>query len=74
MNALPVEAEIKKLPRQYIANVIYTLVGDPFYQWVQLKINERNEKVKQQMNINIQMDPRVAEAFRNSTAVSSKYM
>ena len=31
MKALPVEPrEIKKLPRYYLGNVIFTLVGDPF--------------------------------------------
>ena len=27
MQALPIEAEIKQLHRQYLANVIYTIVG-----------------------------------------------
>ena len=30
----PIEKEVEKLPRQYIANVIYTIVGPPFAQWV----------------------------------------
>ena len=31
MNALPeVEKELLKLPRSYIANIIYTIIGDPF--------------------------------------------
>lgn len=43
MRALPVEPrEIKKLPRYYIGNIIYTLVGDPFKKWVQQKIDERS--------------------------------
>ena len=33
--ALPIETrEIEKLPRAYLANVIYTVVGDPFKEWV----------------------------------------
>ena len=36
MKALPiVDKEIEKLPRQYIANVIYTIVGDAFAEWVE---------------------------------------
>ena len=36
MKALPIEArEIDKLPRQYISNVIYTIVGDKFKDWVE---------------------------------------
>ena len=34
MKALPVEKEIKKLSRQYLSNVIYTIVGKPFSEWV----------------------------------------
>ena len=29
-----IEREIDKLPRAYVANVIYTVVGDPFQNWV----------------------------------------
>ena len=34
MKALPIVEEIKHLHRQYLANVIYTLVGKPFMDWV----------------------------------------
>ena len=42
MRALPVEREIYKLTRQYIINVIYTLVGESFSQWVDARVEERN--------------------------------
>ena len=32
MKALPIASEIRKLSRQYLANVIHTIVGDPFKQ------------------------------------------
>jgi hypothetical protein len=36
MKCLPSEEiEIDKLPRQYIGNIIYTVVGQPFDDWVQ---------------------------------------
>ena len=39
MRALPsVSKEVKKLPRNYIANVIYTIVGEKFNDWVQEKV------------------------------------
>ena len=34
VNALPVLREIRKMPRGYVCNVIYTLVGEPFKKWV----------------------------------------
>ena len=36
---LPIEArEVEKLPRAYLANVIYTIVGEKFRKWVEQKI------------------------------------
>ena len=44
--ALPsVNKEVLKLPRAYIANVIHTLVGEPFVKWVNKRVNDRNMKV-----------------------------
>ena len=44
MEALPmVKHEREKLPREYIANVIYTIVGDPFKKWVDQKVDERHQ-------------------------------
>ena len=44
--ALPAETrEVEKLPRAYLANVIYTIVGDPFKNWVDGEIAKRNEKI-----------------------------
>jgi hypothetical protein len=45
MQALPVEREIKKLSKQYIANVIYTIVGAGFIEWVEDRVRSRNERV-----------------------------
>ena len=44
--ALPVEEkEIYKFPREYLGNVIFTIVGDKFRKWVEQKIEARNEKM-----------------------------
>ena len=46
MEAFPiVRHEVDKLPRAYIANVIHTLVGQPFAQFINKRANKRNEKV-----------------------------
>ena len=42
MNALPPLNECAKVPRAYIANVIYSLVGEHFQQWVKARIDARN--------------------------------
>ena len=70
---LPTEQrEVYKLPRAYLANVIYTLVGDKFRKWVEQKIEERNEKIMQEQNMAIDMDPEVYQAFKASNYVSGK--
>ena len=75
MRALPsVSKEVKKLPRNYIANVIHTIVGDKFNEWVQEKVNARNAKVAEDQNMNIDLDPEIAEIFQKSTSVSGKYL
>ena len=70
---LPVEKEILQLPRQYIANVIYTMVGSPFSDWVDAKIAARHLKVTNEKNLMVEMDPAIAKILHASTIVSSKY-
>jgi len=40
-----VQREIDRLPRDYIANIIHTIVGKPFQDWVNQKVEERHQKV-----------------------------
>ena len=62
--ALPKEPrEVEKLPRAYLANVIYTIVGDPFKQWVDGEIAKRNAKIVEDQNLAINMDPEIYAAF-----------
>jgi len=72
MRSLPPEKEIEKLPRQYIANIIYTMVGKPFSTWVDSQIKKRNEKILIAQNLLIEMDPEIAEIFQASTSMSGK--
>ena len=72
MDYFPPQKEIPKLPRQWIINVIYTLIGAPFSDWVAQRIQARNEKIKNEKNLTISMDPDIAAAFRNSHTVSGK--
>ena len=43
---LPIEKEIHKLPRSYLANVIYTVKGVHFENWVNDRVKQRNDKIK----------------------------
>ena len=71
--ALPSEErEVKKLHRSYIANVIHTLVGEPFRQWVEINMAARNRKIEVDQNLMIEMDAEVLRAFQASTSISGK--
>ena len=72
MQYLPDEKEIHLLPRQWIANVIYTVVGKDFEDWVTRHIKARHEKYSSKNNLIISMDPEIAEALNNSAQISSK--
>ena len=71
-DCLPIMREIRKMPRQYICNVIYTKVGDPFSKWVARNCEERNEKFTQKHSLEIKLQSRIAEAALASTAVNRK--
>ena len=73
MNALPIlQREREKLPRQYIANVIYTFQKEHFKNWVDERVNRRHEMRRQQEDT-IMMDPEIAQVFNASMATSGKF-
>jgi len=43
---LPDEQDLMNLPRAYLINVIYSIVGDDFRAWVDQRVNFRNEQFK----------------------------
>ena len=53
-------------------NVAWTVVGQPFGQWVKAQIEERNARMAMERDLLIDMDPDIAEAYFASTSVSSK--
>jgi hypothetical protein len=73
MKAFPVEEkEIEKFPRAYIANVMFTIIGDSFRQWVLRKCEERHAKIVSTQDMAINMDPEVYKAFMASKHISGK--
>ena len=53
--------------------MMYSLIQEDFVNWVRHHIETRNMKMTKAHNLLIDMDPDIAEAFANSTAVSSKF-
>ena len=72
-NYLPTEnKEVEKLPRPYLANLIYTIVGEKFKEWVKQRVQDRTDKRTQDQDMAIEMDPEVFAVFKASNNVSSK--
>ena len=70
---LPEERDMHKLPRQWIINVIYSLCGDKFREWVSQQVKDRNERLAEKRDLMIDLDPDIAAAFTRSAYISSKY-
>ena len=69
---MPIQRELHKISREWIYNVVATILGETFTDWVKDLIDDRNEDIRDKRKLDIELDPDVAEAFRASTAVSSK--
>ena len=73
-NYMPSEPrELNKLPRDWVVCIAASVVGDQFYEFIKQSINERNAEISRDRNMLIAMDPQLAQAFNNSTAISRKY-
>ena len=70
---MPEKADRYKLPRQWLISLLYTLIGKPFADWSLELMQARNSKIIEKRNLGIEMDPEIAEAFAQSTFVSSKF-
>ena len=64
--------ELPRVPKQYIANVCAAILEDKFANWVKIQMDNRHQKVVEKGDLMIQMDPKMAEVFKQSQAVSSK--
>ena len=69
---MPEEREVFKLPKQWVINVTYSVMGSEFSDWVRERIDARNQNIVSDRNLIINMDPQIAEAFKKSTSVSRK--
>ena len=69
---LPDVQEIHKIPKEWICNVIATIVKEPFVVWVKNVVEERNKAVSKKKGDLITLDPDVAAAFYASSKVSRK--
>ena len=74
VKALPILREVRKMPRQYICNVVYTLVGNPFREWMMARVKEHDHQIAIKQNLLVQFDPKIAAAFAKSSMISRKFI
>ena len=70
---LPDDRDMGRLPRYFIMNLCYTIVGQPIKDWVSRGVHERNHQIAENRNLIINLDPAIATAFKQSVNISSKY-
>ena len=71
---LPEPDDFRRLPRQWLINVAYTLIEKPFADWVHARTEARNSKLVEEQKLAIDIDPAILRAFNASTNISSKYL
>jgi hypothetical protein len=71
---LPHEKDLPKVPKQWLCNVIFTVIGEPFSDFVQAKIEERNAKRASTGAGLIELDPEIAAAFNQSTSIGVSHL
>ena len=64
------EKERARLPKQWIVNVLATLTGGDFEEWVTAQINARNERVAIKADKFIEVDKEIAAIFNNASSIS----
>lgn len=69
---MPEDRDMHKVPRQWIINVAYSVMGETFNTWVKEEIVHRNEEVARKQKLLIEMDNDIAKAFHSSVNISSK--
>ena len=70
LDYLPIPQELHKVSKEWICNIVATILGGHFVNWVKTRIEERNERVAVKKDLMIHLDAEVAEAFRASTKTS----
>ena len=63
---LPEDRDMHKVPRQWLINVVYTVIGEPFRAWVTNEIAHRNEELAKKQKLHIEMNPEVTRALHSS--------
>ena len=65
------EKEMIKMGRTYLINVLYSRLGEKFKLWVDKRVEQHLQKVQQEQNKYIRLDPEMSKIFQQSKSVST---
>ena len=60
---LPDDVDLPKVPKQWIVNVCYSVIGNDFKDWVVDQMEERNAVMADKRGEMIDMDPMIAQRY-----------
>ena len=72
MEFLPSGKELTKMSRKFICDVIYSLTGDEFENWVNERVQQRHQKMASKKDLMLSLDPEIARCYEASQAISRK--
>ena len=68
----PEDRDMPRLPREWILNMCHSLLKDDFQNFIDNKVEDRNEALKSTKGLTMNMAPEIYEIYKNSSSVSSK--
>ena len=71
MKYLPDDRDMHKVPRQWIVNLAYAIIGAPFANWVSNVVSKRNVEVAKKQDLILNLDPEILKAFHSSVNIST---
>jgi hypothetical protein len=69
----PDERDWDRLPRKYVADVIHSVIGDPFVKFIESFKNARNLKITQKDSVKVQLREDLVKILQKTHQVSSRY-
>ena len=69
---LPEKRDIHRLPRNFIVNLLYTLIGDEIKHFVKGIVEIRNQAVVENQRMALELDDDIRRAFEVSTTVTCR--
>ena len=70
---LPDDNDIHRLPRNFLINLMFTIIGKELKDFVSKVVEERNLAVMNSQRMALDLDDDIREAFEKSTSVVCKF-